>query len=474
MTSFLSEICKKKDMAIKTNGFSLGFDVPRNRSYPLKKIDFNKPIIISEIKKKSPFSKSLKPNLDIINLARIYLDSGSSAISVQCAEEFGGSLADLIAVKKAFPNAVILRNDFILYKEEIEISYLCGADMVLLSTSIFLNKKDYFKEILLMCKNFSIIPIIEISSEIELNFALEFDISLLSINARNLDTFKLNKFNAINLKQKISPTIKVIFNEVECDFSAYLVSSAGFGGILCGEYILKHNRPSLAISGLRKSFLNGKKDGFYKKFFAKLDSTLIKICGIRNIDESIFVARQNIDMIGFVLFGSTRRIEIPTLKSISKILSKYYPNIIKVGIIKDDKNNLREARNLLEYGIIECLEFNNANTNEANFYAKYNLKKANFAFYPSFEIESLKDLPQDFVAPFYLANIINQNDILDFKMLEKLSKDMLFLSMQSNQTNINFFKKIKIRMLNLSLLDETISIQKDNLERIIRILRSGN
>ena len=65
---------------------------------------------------------------DPAGLAKTYLKAKADVISVLTEEDyFYGSLIDLIKIKNSFPKASVLRKDFIIYEDEIEVSYNAGA-----------------------------------------------------------------------------------------------------------------------------------------------------------------------------------------------------------------------------------------------------------------------------------------------------------------------------------------------------------
>ena len=140
MVEILSQITAKKAQAIGDKGFALGYTLPKNRIHPLIKPKLDDVFFIAEIKRASPSNAHIGDIPSTIALARDYLNGGAGAISVLCEEAyFKGSLQDLIDVKGAFPNACILRKDFIQSPEEIAVSFLAGADMVLLIVAMFID-----------------------------------------------------------------------------------------------------------------------------------------------------------------------------------------------------------------------------------------------------------------------------------------------------------------------------------------------
>ena len=69
--------------------------------------------------------------------ARVYAAHGARSISVLTEQDhFGGSLDDLMRIKEALPDVAVLRKDFLLDVEDVEVSWRAGADAVLLIASL--------------------------------------------------------------------------------------------------------------------------------------------------------------------------------------------------------------------------------------------------------------------------------------------------------------------------------------------------
>ena len=99
------------------------------------------PGIIAEIKRASPSKGWIRRDLDAVATAAAYLAGGAWAISVLTeGRNFGGSLTDLSDVRAAFPEATLLRKDFVLDDYMLAESRAHGADLVLLMVSVLGEK----------------------------------------------------------------------------------------------------------------------------------------------------------------------------------------------------------------------------------------------------------------------------------------------------------------------------------------------
>ena len=113
----------------------MGVSLPAARAAPLVPFGAD-PFIICEIKRRSPSRGGIAPGRDAVEQARLYADHGVRSVSVLTEQDrFDGSLDDLRRVKEALPGLSVLRKDFLLDVEDVEVSWRAGADAVLLIAS---------------------------------------------------------------------------------------------------------------------------------------------------------------------------------------------------------------------------------------------------------------------------------------------------------------------------------------------------
>jgi len=125
--------------------------------------------IIAEIKKASPSKGDIRPDLDPALFAEQYTKAGARAISVLTESEFfKGSLHDLEIVCRTTVLPV-LRKDFIIDAYQIYEAKRAGASSVLLITTLL--SKDQLKDYILLARELSMEPLVEITSEKEFETA---------------------------------------------------------------------------------------------------------------------------------------------------------------------------------------------------------------------------------------------------------------------------------------------------------------
>lgn len=490
MEEILEEIAKKRQKKIKAFGFDLGCKVPSDRQVPLCSPQFvgHEPLMITEIKRASPSAGVIGKISDPVSLARDYLDNGAKVISVLTEEDyFNGSLEDLIKIKNTFKNTTILRKDFIQYAQEISVSYRAGADMVLVIIAMFMGetkKEAELVKILDECKKYGITPLIEVHNLVECTFALNLDSHIIGINSRNLHTFEINKFKALQLRFSIPKDVKVIFESgIQSIFDAYLAGACDFDGLLCGSYLVKEGAKKLPK--LIKAFNKAKisENLFYQYIFENSNKIpLVKICGITNIDDAITSAQAGADMLGLIMVEkSPRFINEKIVKEISKAMRKLYPQVMKVGVITADKTIFLRAKELLKEGVLDCLQLHSIDSCIPNEFALFDLKDADFCFYPCVNFEDLQDYPKNSISPFVLLDSKSNlgggsGKSIPLKALRTLKKQgkELFIAGGVGLDNIDELLNLDVKMFDINSKIEQIPGKKDKskVKEIIRKIKS--
>ncbi|NVM30299.1 MAG: indole-3-glycerol-phosphate synthase [Candidatus Helarchaeota archaeon] len=193
--------------------------------------------LISEIKPRSPSQGDLREIQDPVTIAKIMQDNGASGISVLTEENyFGGSIENLIAISGRI-SLPLLRKDFITSEAEIEESYNCNADAVLLIVGLL--KKDTGK-LFEMCKKVGLEALVEVHNKEELEIALKIGAEIIGINNRDLTTLKIDLKTTDKLI-KLIPRDKIVISEsgVKSKADAEYLTSLGASAILVGSALMQ-------------------------------------------------------------------------------------------------------------------------------------------------------------------------------------------------------------------------------------------
>ena len=148
------------------------------------------PGIIAEIKRASPSRGWIRRDLDAVATAAAYLEGGAWAVSILTeARSFGGSLADLSAVRAAFPAATLLRKDFVLDEYMLAESRAHGADLVLLMVSVLGERTE---KMATLARKHRLEPLVETRDAAEIAIAARSGARLIGINNRDLSTLSVD------------------------------------------------------------------------------------------------------------------------------------------------------------------------------------------------------------------------------------------------------------------------------------------
>ena len=252
----LEEIVKKKKqrLEIKKKVLSLlelqSLSPNYDEIYNLENIFQKKNILISEMKRKSPSGGVLDKDLIPKNQAKIYIESGTDAISVLTEEDyFEGSNEDHnnvleISKPKEIP---VLHKDFIFDEYQIYEARYLGADCILLIARI-LDENEYLR-LYEIAKEIGLSVIVEVHNLKELNMALKTDINIIGINNRDLDNLTTNLENFEKISKYIPTGIyKIAESGIKNSQDVKRMIDSGANGLLIGESIIKSNNIRKIIS----------------------------------------------------------------------------------------------------------------------------------------------------------------------------------------------------------------------------------
>ncbi len=193
--------------------------------------------IIAEIKRASPSRGHLSDIADPAALATRYVQGGASAISVLTEErQFGGSLADLEAVRAAV-DVPVLRKDFIVLPYQVFEARAAGADLILLMASA-LDQAD-LGALYRLVDDLGMTALVEAHDADEVAWAADIGAKLIGINARNLTTFELDRELFGRLVDRVpAGTITVAESAVSSAADVARYRNAGADVVLIGEALV--------------------------------------------------------------------------------------------------------------------------------------------------------------------------------------------------------------------------------------------
>ena len=205
--------------------------------------------VIAEVKRSSPSKGALASIGDPAGLAATYEEAGAQVVSVLTEQRrFGGSLADLDAVRKAIV-LPILRKDFMIDEYQFYEARAHGADVVLLIVAALSKNQleDYFH----LSSELGMRSLIEVHTNDELERALDISPEIIGVNSRNLKTLEVDARAFAELIPQIPSSIaRVAESGISTREDVVFAQECGATAILVGEALVRSESPSVAINQL--------------------------------------------------------------------------------------------------------------------------------------------------------------------------------------------------------------------------------
>ena len=205
--------------------------------------------VIAEVKRRSPSKGDLASIPDPAVLAAAYEEGGAHVISVLTEERrFGGSLADLAAVRAAV-DIPVLRKDFIVSSYQLWEARAHGADLVLLIVAAL-------DQAALEClheraESIGLSVLVEVHDVDEVQRAVAAGARIIGVNARDLRTLEVHRDQFARVAPAIPDHIaKVAESGVRGPEDLLHYAKAGADAVLVGESLVTGRDPRESVHNL--------------------------------------------------------------------------------------------------------------------------------------------------------------------------------------------------------------------------------
>ncbi|HET9518930.1 MAG TPA: indole-3-glycerol phosphate synthase TrpC [Actinoplanes sp.] len=205
--------------------------------------------VIAEVKRSSPSKGALADIPDPAELAVEYAAGGARCISVLTEGRwFGGSLADLAAVRAAV-DIPVLRKDFVVSSYQVHEARAHGADLVLLIVAAL--EQNVLVGLLERLESLGMTALVEVHDEEEADRALDAGAQVIGVNARDLRTLEVDR----SVFERIAPglpanVVKIAESGVRGPHDLIRYASAGADAVLVGEGLVTKKSPRDAVAEL--------------------------------------------------------------------------------------------------------------------------------------------------------------------------------------------------------------------------------
>ncbi len=241
---------------------------------------------IAEVKRRSPSAGDLRPGADPAELAAAFAGAGAAAVSILVDDRFAGSVDDLRAARAAAVVPLLAKGFF---REEAELDDLkeAGADAVLL----LLRDLDDRRAAALVAhaSALGLDALVEAHDVAELERAVRLGAEMIGLNARDLETFAVDRRGALDLVAS-APRDRVIVAESGISARAHAAAAelAGADAVLVGSALMRAADPSAKLREL-------------------LARPLVKVCGLTREEDVAVAVEAGADLAGFILARETPR-----------------------------------------------------------------------------------------------------------------------------------------------------------------------
>jgi indole-3-glycerol phosphate synthase len=270
---------------------------------------------IAEVKRRSPSAGGLRADADPAALAAGFERAGAAAVSILVDERFGGTPADLAAARSA-SRLPLLAKGFFSERAQLEELQRLGADAVLLLLRDLDDSRA--RELMGAAGELGLDALVEAHDADELRRAVHLGADPIGINARDLDTFAIDRRAQLELVEA-APRDRVIVAESAIAARAHGADAelAGADAVLVGSALMRAADPAAKLGEL-------------------IARPLVKVCGLTREEDVAAAGEAGADLAGFILARETPRRAAGVLPVPDTMLSV----AVHVGEITDDRADL--------------------------------------------------------------------------------------------------------------------------------------
>ena len=225
-------------------------DAPRGFKRALvDSVERGKSAVIAEIKKASPSKGVIRPNFDVVEIAKDYERSGAACLSCLTDETYFQGGDDYLRAARAATSLPVLRKDFVIDAYQVDESFVLGADCVLLIAAIL--PQTTMSALYSQAVDLGLDVLIEVHDQAECEAALALSPMMLGINNRNLHDFSVDLGTTHRLLDQIpSDTLVVTESGISAQSDVAEMRAAGIHAFLVGEAFMREPSPGAALSAL--------------------------------------------------------------------------------------------------------------------------------------------------------------------------------------------------------------------------------
>ncbi|HYY10384.1 MAG TPA: indole-3-glycerol phosphate synthase TrpC [Kineosporiaceae bacterium] len=205
--------------------------------------------VVAEVKRSSPSKGALAAIADPAGLAADYESGGASIISVLTERRrFGGSLADLAAVRAAV-DIPVLRKDFVVSSYQVWEARAHGADAVLLIVAAL--EQEALVSLVERVHSLGMTALVEVHDPDEVPRAVDAGARVIGVNCRDLRTLEVDRAVFAQVAPLVpAGIVKIAESGVRGPHDVLDFARAGADAVLVGESLVTGRDPRSAVADL--------------------------------------------------------------------------------------------------------------------------------------------------------------------------------------------------------------------------------
>ncbi|KAI0745615.1 N-anthranilate isomerase [Earliella scabrosa] len=267
-----------------------------------------KPALMAEIKRASPSKGPIAMSANAAQQALTYALAGASVISVLTEPTwFKGTLLDMRHARQAIDalphRPAVLRKDFIFDEYQIAEARLHGADSVLLIVAMLPVPRLH--ALYEYSRSLGMEPLVEVNNAREMEAALALGAKVVGVNNRNLHDFEVDMKTTTRLADMVRERDVVLcaLSGIKDAQDVRTYTEQGVGAVLVGEALMRAKDTKAFI----RQLLEWPEPEDRKGKAVESAPPLVKICGIRTVEEAVHAAEAGADMLGLMFVTTSKR-----------------------------------------------------------------------------------------------------------------------------------------------------------------------
>lgn len=209
--------------------------------------------IIAEYKKASPSRGIICDTLEVEEVAKQYVNNGASALSILTEETyFKGDLTNIARANSAshiLKNTPLLRKDFIFDTFQVYATASTPASALLLIVRLTpsIQELRFLRE---EAEKFNIQAVVEVFNEEELFLARESGAKIIQVNARDLQSFEVDREACLDLATKHQPKnheLWIAASGISTREHIRDAKNVGYNAVLIGSALMEDGKPGESL-----------------------------------------------------------------------------------------------------------------------------------------------------------------------------------------------------------------------------------